>query len=482
MNLGVDVSFPLVLDFISCSFVSVVLYISSCVIVFSGFYISHEVFMKRFIYLVVSFVFSMLLLILFPRILGIIVGWDGLGVISFLLVVYYSDNNSLSSGIITALSNRIGDAIFVLRIVVVSCGIAYGRFDFSVLKFGLSQSFVVVLRVMVIFARITKSAVVPFSAWLPAAIAAPTPVSRLVHSSTLVTAGVYVLVRFEELLYPLCDFFLGVFSVITIILAGTGALVMVDIKKVVALSTLSQVRIIMFAISVGAVRVAFFHLLIHAFFKALMFMCLGSVIMFSGGVQDGRFLGGLWLHLPFVYVLFVVSNLALMGLPFLSGYYSKELIVGIFMRGYCSYLRFFVFFVSIVLSIFYSSRILWLVCRNQNVVCVGIYINNNFYLNLSLFFIGLGGVCMGLIGQNFIIKINVFSHFNILFYYIGVLVFLLWILNVLLVLFVFNRKIFKVVLSEFFGHMWFLKPLSGSLCRSYFLKWFCFIMNYIDIR
>lgn len=259
---------------------------------------------------------------------------------------------------ITALSNRVGDIFFVLGIACIRFSISYGVVDIFYLKSLFSYTPVLILGVLIILGRITKRAVIPFSAWLPEAMAAPTPVSSLVHSSTLVTAGVYVLIRFGAVCGAFCRYFLMAFSLITVVMAGIRAVSLVDAKKVVALSTLRQVRLIMLAIRVGAVGVAFFHLLVHAFFKALIFLCLGRVIFYSGGVQDVRFLGSLILKIPLVFVLLLISNLALVGFPFLSGYYSKELIVGSCLVGYSSAFRFFLVYLVLVLTFAYSGRII----------------------------------------------------------------------------------------------------------------------------
>ena len=202
----------------------------------------------------------------------------------------------------------------------------------------------------------TKRAVIPFSAWLPEAMAAPTPVSSLVHSSTLVTAGVYVLIRFNILIRNFCFDFLFFFSIITVILSGMSAVQLVDAKKMIALSTLSQVSLMILCIGAGAVGIAFFHLLVHAFFKALMFICIGRVIFYSGGVQDVRFLGSLWYKIPFVFILFVSCNLSLVGFPFFSGYYRKELVVGATLGGCLSGLRVVLVLISLVFTLVYSLR------------------------------------------------------------------------------------------------------------------------------
>lgn len=207
------------------------------------------------------------------------------------------DLDSLSAGIITALSNRVGDMFFVLGVAVMSFGLGFSSFDVDYIKglilSSVGSNLVFVLGILLVLGRITKRAVIPFSAWLPEAMAAPTPVSSLVHSSTLVTAGVYVLIRFGDLAVEFCSCFLIVFSLLTVVISGIRALSFVDLKKVIALSTLSQVSMMMLSIRVGAVGIAFFHLLVHAFFKALIFMCVGRVIFYSGGVQDARFLGSL---------------------------------------------------------------------------------------------------------------------------------------------------------------------------------------------
>jgi len=167
---------------------------------------------------------------------------------------------------------------------------------------------------------------------LPAAIAAPSPVSALVHSSTLVTAGVYVLIRFSGCLIGGWYLFLGVVSSLTIFISAIRAVYEPDVKKVVALSTLSQLGVIMLAISVGAIRICFFHLVSHALFKALMFLCVGRVIHFSG-IQDLRYLGGFVYRRPIIMAWLIVACLSLIGFPFLAGFYSKDLVIEAFLRG-----------------------------------------------------------------------------------------------------------------------------------------------------
>jgi len=183
--------------------------------------------------------------------------------------------------------------------------------------------------VFIILAGLTKRAQIPFSAWLPAAMAAPTPVSALVHSSTLVTAGVYLLIRFysvfeSELLLGAALFYLGA---LTMLMAGIVASFETDLKKIIALSTLSQLGLIVLSVGLGNINLAIFHLIVHAIFKALLFLCGGKIIHSFGGEQDIRFIGGINTNLPVSLVTLNVANFSLCGIPFISGFYSKDLIL-----------------------------------------------------------------------------------------------------------------------------------------------------------
>jgi len=214
----------------------------------------------------------------------------------------------------------------------------------------------------IILAAMTKSAQIPFSSWLPAAIAAPTPVSALVHSSTLVTAGVYLLIRLHPFLSKF-SFYLNmvlIISCITLFMAGMSAICEFDIKKVVALSTLSQLGVIMFSIGVDFPILAFFHLITHALFKALLFICVGTLINRHIHNQDVRIMGNLVFQSPFILSCLSVSNISLCGLPFLSGFYSKDLIVEAFLyRSYSLFLC-FGFIIGILFTVLYRFRLTYI--------------------------------------------------------------------------------------------------------------------------
>lgn len=216
---------------------------------------------------------------------------------------------------------------------------------------------------LVILAAITKRAQIPFSAWLPAAIAAPTPVSALVHSSTLVTAGVYLLIRFNYLL-GLRNFLLFI-GVLTIFISGLGANFETDLKKIIALSTLRQLGLIITSLGLGFYEYAFFHLLTHAIFKSLLFLCAGVFIHSMGDTQDIRAIGGLIISCPITSLYFTISSIALCGFPFISGFYSKDIIIEFFFQGKINFIVGGLIFFSTLFTLTYSVRLLYFVFFNN---------------------------------------------------------------------------------------------------------------------
>lgn len=330
-------------DWIRLIFISFVLLISSLVIFYSNQYIAEDFNINRFILLVLIFVISIIILIISPNLIRILLGWDGLGLVSYCLVIYFQNIKSYNAGMLTALSNRIGDVALLLAIAWI---LNYGSWNYIFYLDIIKNNFeIIIIGGLVILAAMTKRAQIPFSSWLPAAIAAPTPVSALVHSSTLVTAGVYLLIRFNILLEnSTLGQFLLLISGITIFIAGLGANFEFDLKKIIALSTLSQLGLIIRILSIGFYKLAFFHLLTHALFKALLFICAGVIIHNTKNAQDIRFIGNLRIRIPLTCRCFNVANLALCGLPFLAGFYSKDLILETVMLSYINFFSFFLFF------------------------------------------------------------------------------------------------------------------------------------------
>ena len=291
-------------DSYSIAFITLIFIVAGCVSIWAFYYMDLEQYFRRFIILLIGFISRMIMLIFFSNLYMTLIGWDGLGITSFLLVVYYKNRKSLGSGMITAITNRIGDCLLLCS-----------------LGFLLINSSLILLSLLLVL-RMTKSAQFPFSTWLPSAIAAPTPVSALVHSSTLVTAGVYVLIRFCNSDMRIL-IFIGTF---TMFIAGVRACAERDLKKVVALSTLSQLGIIILSIGSIEKSFCFFHLMSHAYFKALLFLCIGTHIHALYGSQDFRRFNKLRPTL-YVSVFTSVSNLSLMGFVFTTGFYRKDLLL-----------------------------------------------------------------------------------------------------------------------------------------------------------
>nr|UFP91246.1 NADH dehydrogenase subunit 5 [Lucanus kanoi kanoi] len=354
-----SIEMTLLFDWMSTLFTSFVLLISSMVIFYSNEYMDGDIYINRFIMLVMMFVMSMLLLILSPNLISILLGWDGLGLVSYCLVIYYQNVKSFNAGMLTVLTNRLGDVAFLLSI---GWMMNFGSWNYVYFIECMKDTFEMeLISIMMLFAAMTKSAQIPFSSWLPAAMAAPTPVSSLVHSSTLVTAGVYLMIRFSVSLSTLLCLILLFFSGLTMFMAGLGASYEYDLKKIIALSTLSQLGLMMSILSMGGYMLAFYHLLTHALFKALLFMCAGCMIHSLSNFQDIRLMGGLINQMPLTCTCFIICNLSLCGLPFLSGFYSKDLILEVVSMENLGFYIYLIYYLSTGLTVAYTARLIYYV-------------------------------------------------------------------------------------------------------------------------
>nr|BDQ44078.1 NADH dehydrogenase subunit 5 [Amynthas yunoshimensis] len=335
-------------------FSSTVLLISANVLQFSTTYMKNDKFIDRFTVLVMLFVLSMNMLIFFPHLMILLFGWDGLGLVSFILVIYYQNPKSLAAGMITALTNRIGDVMLLLSI---AWTLNQGHWDIihmwetSVFTWQTSA---------ILLAAMTKSAQMPFSSWLPAAMAAPTPVSALVHSSTLVTAGVFLLIRFYPFLSsaPWFNSLLLLIAVTTTTMAGLSATTECDMKKIIALSTLSQLGMMMTAMGLGMVNLAYFHMITHALFKALLFICAGTLIHSLMHSQDLRWMGNITTQMPTTTSCFILASMALCGAPFMSGFYSKDMIVESSIFYSNNFIMLLIILFTVSLTSFYTMRLM----------------------------------------------------------------------------------------------------------------------------
>nr|YP_009024432.1 NADH dehydrogenase subunit 5 [Luehdorfia taibai]AGQ18548.1 NADH dehydrogenase subunit 5 [Luehdorfia taibai] len=481
MNLVMSI----LLDWMSLLFLMFVLLISSSVIYYSKSYMSSELNFNRFIMLVLLFVFSMILLIISPNMISIFLGWDGLGLVSYCLVIYYQNIKSYNAGMLTALSNRIGD---VMILMVISWMMNYGSWNYifylNFMNNDLSMKFISFL---LIIAAMTKSAQIPFSSWLPAAMAAPTPVSSLVHSSTLVTAGVYLLIRFNFMLIDM--FFLKILlllSGLTMMMAGVSAIYEFDLKKIIALSTLSQLGLMMSILSMGLSDLAFFHLLTHAMFKALLFMCSGVIIHMMNDIQDIRFMGGINLYIPLTSLCMNISNLALCGIPYLAGFYSKDLILEMVSMSNLNMMIFFLYYFSTGLTMFYTIRLLmYLMINDYNLLTIYNLYDEDYIMLKSMFMLLLMSLITGsfLMWLIFSYPYMIYLPFNLkmLVIYVSMMGLFMGYLISNMKIYSLNKFLMTYNLSNFLSLMWFMPNLSTYGLNYNFLKYSQNLMKNVDM-
>nr|YP_010731049.1 NADH dehydrogenase subunit 5 [Maliattha signifera]WEG24722.1 NADH dehydrogenase subunit 5 [Maliattha signifera] len=482
---SMSIVMSVLLDWMSLLFMMFVFLISSVVIYYSKSYMSSELNLMRFIILVLLFVFSMMLLIISPNIISILLGWDGLGLVSYCLVIYYQNLKSYNAGMLTALSNRIGD-VFIL--MVISWMMNYGSWNYIFyLEFMNNDWEMIMVSSMIIMAAMTKSAQIPFSSWLPAAMAAPTPVSALVHSSTLVTAGVYLLIRFNMLL--LNTYFLKILlllSGLTMFMAGISANYEFDLKKIIALSTLSQLGLMMSILSMGLPDLAFFHLLTHAMFKALLFMCAGVIIHMMNDMQDIRFMGGISFYVPLTSLCMNISNMALCGIPFLAGFYSKDLILEMVSFSNLNLLIFYMYYVSTGLTMFYSFRlIMYLMINDYNLISIYNLYDEDYVMLKSMFVLLFMSIISGsfLSWMIFSYPYMIYLPFNLkmMVIYVSLIGGIMGYLISIMKIYSLNKFIMTYNLSNFLCMMWFMPNLSTYGMTYYFLNFGQKLLMNIDM-
>nr|WEF74943.1 NADH dehydrogenase subunit 5 [Parnassius epaphus] len=482
---SMNIVMSIILDWMSLLFMMFVLMISSSVIYYSKSYMSSEMNLNRFIILVLLFVFSMILLIISPNMISIFLGWDGLGLVSYCLVIYYQNIKSYNAGMLTALSNRIGD---VMILMVISWMMNYGSWNYIFyLNFMNNDYSMKIIGILVIIAAMTKSAQIPFSSWLPAAMAAPTPVSALVHSSTLVTAGVYLLIRFNMLLIDMFFFkLLLLLSGLTMFMAGISANYEFDLKKIIALSTLSQLGLMMSILSMGLPELAFFHLLTHAMFKALLFMCAGVIIHMMNDNQDIRYMGGISLYIPMTSLCMNISNLALCGIPFLAGFYSKDLILEMVSMSNLNMLIFFLYYFSTGLTMFYTIRLLmYLMINDYNLFSIYNLYDEDYVMLKSMFLLLFMSLITGsfLMWMIFNYPYMIYLSFNMkmMVIYVSLMGLFMGYLISNMKIYSLNKFLMTYNLSNFLSLMWFMPNLSTYGLNFYILNYSQNLMKNIDM-
>jgi NADH-quinone oxidoreductase subunit L len=338
---SLKVNWSINIDPLSSIMLVVVTTVSSLVHLYSIGYMHNDSNKPRFMAYLSLFTFAMLMLVVSDNFLQLFFGWEGVGLCSYLLIGFWYKKNSANDAAIKAfLVNRVGDfglAIGIFLIFNYFGTLNYGEVFSKVAEqptkeinfLGLNVNLITLISLTLFIGAMGKSAQFLFHTWLPDAMEGPTPVSALIHAATMVTAGVFLVVRCS----PIFEYsqvalnFVAVIGMITAVFAASVALVQNDIKKIIAYSTCSQLGYMFFAAGVGAYHVAIFHLFTHAFFKALLFLGAGSVIHAFKDEQDIRKMGGVWKKIPYTWVLMLIGTLALTGFPLLSGFYSKDAII-----------------------------------------------------------------------------------------------------------------------------------------------------------
>jgi len=336
-----NVNWSMNIDPLSAVMLVVVTSVSALVHVFSIGYMSHDPHKPRFMAYLSLFTFAMLMLVTSDNFIQLFFGWEGVGLCSYFLIGFWFKKESANAAAIKAfVVNRVGDFGFALGIFLVFY--LFGTVNYSEvfeqiptiteknLNFlGFDINAIDLICLLLFIGAMGKSAQILLHTWLPDAMEGPTPVSALIHAATMVTAGVFLVVKCSPI-YEYSELALNLITIIgmtTALFAASVAIVQTDIKKIIAYSTCSQLGYMFFATGVGAYNIAMFHLFTHAFFKALLFLGSGSVIHAFKDEQDINEMGGVWKHLPYTYAMMIIGTLALTGFPFLSGFYSKDAII-----------------------------------------------------------------------------------------------------------------------------------------------------------
>jgi NADH-quinone oxidoreductase subunit L len=354
-------------DALSAVMTLIVSGVGAVIHLYSVGYMAHDEDYARYFAYLNLFAFSMLVLVLADNLLLMFVGWEGVGLCSYLLIAFWYDNAQFAyNGRKAFVANRVGDAGFILGILTIVSALAgHGVWTLNFVELQAHSAMlapVATLAALLLLLGATgKSAQIPLYVWLPDAMVGPTPVSALIHAATMVTAGVYMIARlhFLYILTPEAMYVVAVIGSVTAFFAATVAVVQSDIKRVLAYSTISQLGYMFMGVGAGAFAAGIFHVMTHAFFKGLLFLCAGSIIHALDGEQDMTRMGALWRRMPITYATMLAATLAISAVPGFSGYFSKDLILErTFAAGYET--LWFIGVVTAGLTALYMFRLLFL--------------------------------------------------------------------------------------------------------------------------
>ncbi|MCX8749830.1 NADH-quinone oxidoreductase subunit L [Snodgrassella sp. B3088] len=380
---GLDFSVGFLIDTLTATMLVIVTSVSLMVHIYTIGYMSDDDGYQRFFSYISLFTFSMLMLVMSNNFIQLFFGWEAVGLVSYLLIgFYYKRDSAIFANLKAFLVNRVGDFGFVLGIGLI---LAYfgGSLRYADVFQHIDQvknatielipghpwSLITVTCILLFVGAMGKSAQFPLHVWLPDSMEGPTPISALIHAATMVTAGIFMVSRMSPL-YELSDTALGVIMVsgtITALFMGFLGMIQHDIKRVIAYSTLSQLGYMTVALGASAYNIAVFHVMTHAFFKALLFLAAGSVIMGMHHDQDMRHMGGLRKYMPVTWICMLIGSLSLIGTPFFSGFYSKDSIIDAVKASTLPFssLAYVALVASVFVTAFYSFRLYFLVFHGE---------------------------------------------------------------------------------------------------------------------
>nr|UHB41853.1 NADH dehydrogenase subunit 5 [Butyriboletus roseoflavus] len=410
-----SISWEFLFDQLTVSMFIPVLYISTLIHIYTTSYLAEDPHNQRFFSYLSLFTFFMLLLVSGANYFVMFIGWEGIGVVSYLLINYYFTRIQANKAAILALTmNRVGD--MGLSIGFFALFALFGSVDYSII-FSLApfmnETAITIISLLLLMGAMAKSAQIPLHSWLPGSMEAPTPVSALLHAATLVTAGLYLLIRSSAILEfsPTALLVITLIGASTAFFAATCGLVQNDLKRIIAFSTISQLGYMVMAVGLSQYNVALMHVVNHAFFKALLFLGAGAVIHSFADEQDIRKMGGLIKLLPFSYTAMLVGSLSLLATPWLSGFYSKDLIIEL-AYGQYSFSGIYAYILGSLtagLTAFYSFRLISLVFLTVPNGIKNVYLNShesNFAVIIPLFILALFSIFFGFVFSDLFVGVG----------------------------------------------------------------------------
>uniref|UniRef100_A0AAU7E453 NADH-ubiquinone oxidoreductase chain 5 n=1 Tax=Protankyra bidentata TaxID=2904677 RepID=A0AAU7E453_9ECHN len=452
------------------------------IIEFSIYYMNEDVFSYNFFRLLMIFLLNMLILVCADSLFVLFIGWEGVGILSFILISWWKTRQDAQGASLQAIIyNRVGDLGLIL-LVFYSVSV-FGLWSLNSFFLVCNESESLFLLFCGLFAASGKSSQFGFHPWLPSAMEGPTPVSALLHSSTMVVAGVFLLIRLLSVLGDQAFILWVCFLLggLTSLFASTVALFQYDFKKVVAYSTTSQLGLMVCGIGLGQPLLSFFHICTHAFFKAMLFLCSGSIIHSFGNEQDLRKLGGVSKSVPITFSCIAVGSAALAGIPFLSGFYSKDLILESVVESSVNLAGAAIMFVAAMLTAVYSFRVIFCCSGiNGSVGSLHPVSEESVFLIFPIIRLVVGSIFFGWLVSFFLFDLSVFftgfisKIFPILFLSLGIFYYISYFSGVGLLL--------SKGISSFFIDQWGFSHYIHSKVSSLFYSLGIIFSFYVDLR